>query len=353
MTKKLQYNEKPSTINNIGVDFESKRHAFNTYESESEKKERIAKNKEFKKSLIEIKRKILSNMQIDNPRDLIIDYLEINFLSSFDQSSDSFYEAIKEERSLAVSPDEVAYFNKKVRALNKIRTCKSHHYYADRELRAFIKRNLSKNKRSFIEQNGIFYEWVKLEESSNAYKNKMSEKKDIKELSEKVEAVQFGNSVTDFERALVLRELNVFIDSIAEKFNANTKKIKFAFGSRGRRGSMGYFLRSQNIISTNRNTIGVLCHEMGHFLDYENNLISNRISSKTVREYAKKIKEIKMTPKERRYYLSPVEIFARAFEEYCLKNMNLNDFSLTNHGRDLNPDLNLELVSLIERLLKK
>lgn len=348
------YNAKPSKVSNIGKDVSgAKRMNFDTYETEEERETKEQK-KATNKKLKAIKEQIKEELSKDQPdASHLATLLHCRFtcdhgFSLDDPEANTIIQQrrIQARNSLMGDGTERREFNRMINAYNNTR--KEIHslgidWLADR-LIAKMKRKYS-SRSSFIEETGRKFSWKKGEVTKETEGN-------ARYLEKHTVAVQFGNSVTDSERAYVLSELQDFIatwktDSRTNGFDISD--LAYSFGARGKAGSVAYYQPSGKILSVNRNNIGSIVHEIGHHLDYMNNLISNGISRETINTYRDSIKE-GMDRKSLQYYCSRKEIFARAFEAYCFReSMNFDEFAQC--GKAYLPELNEELVDLIERAL--
>lgn len=344
------YNAKPSNITNLGQDVSgAKRHNFDTYETTEQKEERrrVAKNdKAYKEAF---KAAVLAETP---DKALISKLVTEKFMADygFNAMDDATCHAIvMAKRKEAIANDTRKAFNDMVSAFNKTRKiahyCKSEHsYYFRRFIESSRKRY--QPKESFIEQSGARFDWKEFKDASNIDQH-------LEHLKNSASAVQFGNSVTDKERGYICQELSKFIkhwysNPITQSIVID--KVNWSFGARGKAGSVAYYNDSQKVISVNRNRIGSIIHELGHFIDYTFDMPSNKISRATINAYAETLPEY-MQGAERKYYCSRVEIFARAFEAYCYhKQIGFSPFAQV--GKDYLPELNDELISIIESVLK-
>ena len=97
-------------------------------------------------------------------------------------------------------------------------------------------------------------------------------------------------------------------------------------------------------------SILVVLHELGHYLDFHNRKLSNKISYSTIQAYRDTLPDY-MDRKMKAYYCSREEIFARAFEAYCY-DQTANFSAFAQCGAAYLPTLNEELTSLIEQALQ-
>lgn len=340
------YNARPSAVANIGNDVSgAKRHHFDTYETEQEKKERQAANRALKNLKAQIKTEILA----DEPDPIVVMRLlerEFELKFGFSPDPDVARDILKEMRVDATDRESINSFNSLVRAYNKlhkdIRGLDSP-TYGHYKLSVLQRRYRPKNK-PIGEQCGKAWDWKHFNDSEIKDLDKY-----VHFLTVHTSAVQFGNSVSDKERAYIIKELAEFLqawnqDSIFKQISL--RNVNWSFGARGKAGSVAYYEPKRDVISVNRNNIGSLIHEVGHFIDYKCGLISNDISNMTVIAYRDRIRE-GLTRNELNYFCSRKEIFARAFEAYCLKvKAGFSEFAQYAHSEYL-PDLNDELLTLI------
>jgi hypothetical protein len=341
------YNAKPSNISNLGVDLaNAKRHNFDTYETTEEREARERK-KALDNGLKEIKAKFKALILSDSPcyttlKQLLNDQFRLQY--GFDLNSPDPRGEARDYHSKVTYSE----YNKMVRAYNALKRDirdLSYEHYAKYYFAKMRKKYSPKT--SFTEQSGARFDWKKFTS-------------EVTDLPEKVEylrintrAIQFGNSVSDKERGYILIQMSEFLShwKIVEGLNTiDLSPVGWSFGARGKAGSVAYFQPSSNIISVNRDRIGSLIHEVGHYIDYSKGLPSNKISYDTVRAYAETLPK-EMSSKDRRYYCSRKEIFARAFEAYCFKiYAGFSEFAQV--GKDYLPELNSELIEIIEGVLK-
>lgn len=331
------YNARPANITNLGIDVSgAKRHNFDTYETEQEK----AVRKSHDKALKEVKEQIKEQALSESPNSEILALLiQKRFLLEHGFDCETDVSELNKRHSEALKDVSLrADFNKTVRAYNKarreIRDCQSLHRF--KYFLASLRKTYSAKKSSFIEQTGERFNWANLKESTSI-------EADIAYLKENSKAVQFGNSVSDKERASILAELTQFLKDWKHTSLAD---ISWSFGARGKAGSVAYYQHSLKVISVNRHLIGALIHEIGHYLDYNKGNPSSRISYETIKEYAESLPS-EMDYKARQYYCKREEIFARAFEAYFMGKVPA--FALC--GCAYLPKLSPELTELIEGVL--
>ena len=346
-TQSEYYNAKPCNISNIGADIAgAKRMHFDTYETDVER-EAKERRKAHDKGLRVIKEQFKAEILSNSTSALILsDLLNQQFFVQFgfDTSTKEASEIVSTRRFAANTRESIAAFNKMVRAYNRlrndIREVNSSHYFA-----WFV----GKMRRKFQPKqpfSGASYQWKDFEPSQV----------DITQVVESLKlysrAVQFGNSVTDKERGHILVKLSEFIQTWKENEMLNRidlSPIGWSFGARGKTGSVAYFQPGANVISVNRNNVGSLIHEVGHYLDYAASKVSNGITYDTVSKYADTLPK-DMDKKSLRYYCKREEIFARAFEAYCFKHyLGFDKFAQC--GKAYLPELNENLISVVEKAL--
>lgn len=351
---KTYYNAKPSNIGNIGADVSgAKRMHFDTYET-TEEKEAKAKRKATDKRLQANKEKIklcLSKDTISSPEGrsaliwLLNNQFEIQY--GFCPTSENVKAILAEKRQEARTSGKASEFNKMINAFNRVindvhRLRDS--YYFKYQIEKMRRRYAPKHK--FTEQSGKQFNWKEFQLTSDI-------KDETNFLKHNTSAVQFGNSVSDKERAYICSKLSNFIAQWRTDTRLNSitlMPIAWSFGARGRAGSVAYYVDSQKLISVNRNNIGSLIHEIGHYIDSVKGNISRKISYETINQYRESIKD-SLCHEDLRYYCQRHEIFARAFEAYCFKICaGFSDFAQC--GKDFLPELNTELIRLIEEALK-
>lgn len=346
METNTYYNAKPSRITNLGLDVSgAKRMNFDTYESDAEREKRKQGNRDLKAVKEAIKSEILAD-SVSAERLIQLYAKQFNLLHGFSPLDLDGGKIISEKRQQAKTREEISEFNKMVRAYNQFfrieRRFKYRFEYEVRKLRAKYQ-----PKNSFTEQSGKTFDWKKFDSSENDIAGK------IEYLNENAKAVQFGNSVSDKERGYILIELTKFLKhwgTIESLKDINLKPLAWSFGARGQTGSVAYYKSTQTLISVNRNNIGSLIHEIGHYIDDVRGHISRKISYETVIKYRDAIKS-GLDTKSLGYYCKKEEIFARAFEAYCLKICaGFSEFA--QFGTDYLPELNDDLMNTLGEALK-
>lgn len=346
-TQSQYYNAKPSKVTNIGIDVAgAKRMHFDTYETLEEKQAREvrkATDKRIKTLKEEFKSEVLSdNPNIEKILSLRASIFEVEY--QFNPNDPNARAIIMQRRSAVTNKESRDLFNKAVNSFNSLkRDAQKLSYNPSYYLRKIKERYAP--KKSFTEKSGMSYNW-------NQFKLTESNPTVLNFLAHNASAVQFGNSVTDNERAYICSELSDFIAlwrTDTRLNSVNLMPVRWSFGARGKAGSVAYYQPSQKVISVNRNRIGSLVHELGHFIDDMANNVSRKISYETVNKYRDSIKA-GLDSKSLNYYCKRTEIFARAFEAYCFSiNAEFSDFAQV--GKDYLPELNEELIGLIKEAL--
>lgn len=348
-TMNAYYNAKPSNISNIGADVSgAKRMHFDTYETDAEKEVRERK-KALDNGLKVIKEQLKAEILSAVPnRELISKLLNQQFslAHGLEYDSPESRSIIQERRNAAVTRESIAEFNKMIRAMNglrrDLRAVQSDYYF---KLYILKMRARYQPKHSFVEQTGKTFNWKDFTTTEN-----VTEKIDY--LKTNAKAVQFGNSVSDKERGYILVELTKFLKdwSIVEGLNnIDLSPVAWSFGARGKAGSVAYYQNANKLISVNRNNVGSLIHEIGHFIDAVSGNVSNSMSYEAVAYYRNSIKD-QVAGTDLKYYCQRCEIFARAFEAYCFSiYAGFSEFAQC--GKDYLPELTDELRGLVEKAL--
>jgi hypothetical protein len=347
---KQYYNAKPSKISNLGEDVHgAHRMYFDTYETPEERASK-ERSKQASKVYDAIKDQIKTLIK-DTPDPVVISELlnkQFELKYGFSVLAHDHSIVVSEKREQALKSKAYKEFNSMLRAYKKLKEELrevSSPYYFSRWLYKARKKYSEKN--TFIEQSGASETWKKYEGSDT---NLASAKQ---YLIVHANAVQFGNSVTDKERAYILTELKRFISHWHTCPNVNSidlSPISWSFGARGRAGSVAYYQPTTKVISVNRNRVGSLIHEIGHYIDYTKNKPSDAITYSTIKQYASSLPE-SMPRKEVQYYCKREEIFARSFEAYCIKH-SLGFERFEQCGKAYLPELNDELIKIIESAIK-
>lgn len=339
-TESQYYNARPSKISNLGADVAgAKRMNFDTYETAQEKAERKAKDQ----ALSDIKAQIKDLVLSDAPDVVLLkELLETRFRLQYGQSLDDALVYITSNRMILPAQE----INKLIDAYNRARReLRRIDYYGMSQIKAMRRKYGSKE--SFVELTGKKSAWKSFELTQ------LSET-DVNFLKETTNAVQFGNSISDNERAYIITKLSSFLrhwrglSGIYARYDLSD--ISWSFGARGKAGSVAYYQPAQKIISVNRDNIGSLIHEVGHHIDYTTGIPSKRISYKTIMDYRRKLTDMGITGKHLTYLLRKDEIFARAFEAYCYKK-EVGFSVFAQYGSQDLPDLNDDLIAIIEGLI--
>lgn len=333
--KSLQYNEKPTTINNIGADIpDASRHHFNTYTDEqkterertkTEKKNKDTRKADFKASLS----KASTRFEMIG---LIEQYEQINLciklkLSEFTSYNDIYAYVLANRTS-----NNVNAFNKFVRLKRRL------NYTRENELAAYFE---TKKVEKYQHITGIEKTWKTDDNLSNTA---------INFFSNNVKAIQFGNSLHENERIFNLNELEKGIIELKSLINFDFKRVGFSFGARGKAGSVAHYEDTNKVIAINRNRCGAIVHEIGHALDYQKGMISYNLPSSLVQRYREKIYANPALKVNSRYLLNIKEIFARAFEAY-MSTILSNQYLLDGDRSDW-PELNESDIAWIESVVK-
>lgn len=348
MSTHAYYNAKPSKISNIGLDVSgAKRMNFNTYETTEERQAREHK-KSVDNSIKLLKAAFKTEVLSESPnRELLLDLLRKQFIAGYEFDAlapDARYQVSERRKNFSSG----AAFNKMISAYNKLQRDK-YALSSDYGFKYWLNkmRRRYQPKESFTEQSGATFNWNQFNSNENDVAGK------VEYLSSHAKAVQFGNSVSDKERGYILIELVKFLEEfkLVELFDhIDLSPVSWSFGARGNAQSVAYYEYSRKLISVNRNNIGSLIHEVGHYIDDISGNISRKISYETVSNYRDSIKD-GMTHKELSYYCKREEIFARAFEAYCFKiYAGFSDFAQT--GKMFLPELNDNLIAVIKEALK-
>lgn len=339
------YNARPSEIGNLGRDVpEARRMHYDTYET-TEEREAKERTKAAKKELEALKAELKECLaESEVPCLKVIRLLNEMFVAKYDfdaMSSDVSAELSKRREVARLgSREEIKAYNGLASAYNKIRR-QIRYLESNYPQDTIIKlQRLYGSKKSFIEQTGKEFSWKSGKVSSVTTEA-------IEAAKTKTTAIQFGNGVSDKERAYLITEMNAFLAHWETVFpTVSIKPISWSFGARGKAGSVAYYQAVGRIISVNRNNVGSLIHEIGHYLDKS----SHKISSDTIRAYRDSLPSW-LDAKSLAYYCKRSEIFARAFEAYCLEiGAGFSAFAQT--GDAYLPVLNDELRQLIKETLE-
>jgi hypothetical protein len=206
-----------------------------------------------------------------------------------------------------------------------------------------------KSREAFTEYNGKKTDW---HTTTKAF--------DIKLLDGMVKAVQFGNSVPDSERVYCALNLAESILILRKYFTFDFASIGFAYGARGRAGSIAHYQDSAKVLAFNRHWDGALIHELGHAIDYHlgrlvgYSTISRCMPYEIRSAYGAKLRKIEnLSSKRRAYYMKPTEIFARMFEVYCEANIpELTPFMLSVFDRATLPDMDETTTEWLNETMK-
>jgi len=180
----------------------------------------------------------------------------------------------------------------------------------------------------------------------------------IQTLTDKVgiRAIQWGKSMTDKDRELALRQITESFYDLSEVLEVDVEdlslggKLALGVGSRGKPGCNAHYEPSNKIISIQRNKHGSLAHELFHAIDHQagekngkNNLLTN-YSERTIEdpEYKEIVTSLhkemnifksrmvttqtykNLSWKEKTYFSSPIEMFARIGETMVSRELEKN-----------------------------
>jgi hypothetical protein len=332
------YNARPSTIPNLGLDvYGAHRHNFDTYETNEEREKRKASDRRLKELNEALKAEILK----ESPSLSIVEaILKEKFFIAFNVRLNEV-EAYLRTLSKKGTEEALKQYRKIAKASNRLTrdlwlfkaTSRGFQHYI------YAQRKKLKPKNSFTEVVGRTFNWSKFEQTKTI-------ETDTEYLKANSKAIQFGNSVTDKERSYIIKELASFLKAWNEKRLPSLSELSWAFGARGKRGSVAYYKDSLKLISINRNNIGSLVHEVGHYLDHLNNDISKKISKETLVAYRDYLRDSGHAD-DISYYLQRSELFARAVEAYLLG--QFSEFAQVETS--YLPKLNDELTALVKEAL--
>jgi hypothetical protein len=322
-------NARPSNIKNIGDDIQgAARHNNDTYDNPAREKQ-----KREKKERNELKAQAAIEIKVSSNPLSVIEAFELNsYCQRFELANAS---NIAELKAIVLTKKESERFKEMAKDFNRMsrRVWKAKHMSEDQQRAYFDK----KTKETFHENNGLKKPWATSLDSFS-----------VETLSPMVRALQFGNSVTDNERIYCASNLKESLDLIAKHFDIETSKLGFAFGSRGKAGSVAHYQPSLKTLAFNRGWIGALAHELGHAIDHELGNISLSMPYNIKANYLQKIKD---NP-DRKYYAKNCEIFARMFEMYCFEKLGIrNEFFLSIFDMSVMPEMSPEIVVWLENVL--
>jgi Large polyvalent protein-associated domain 1 len=228
-----------------------------------------------------------------------------------------------------------------------------------------------KIKKTGFEERGIYAENKEYKIDGNKYKIK-SDTDAVAFFKANSRAVQFGNALPDQERKDHLVSCAKSIEDLSSltglRFKDLTQngKLAFSFSARGGAGAAAHYERGSKVINLTRDSgFGSLAHELGHALDNHANskmggssadYLSDSTSgpllgvAQTLKKLRSRIEKTaqyrSMNPKQRQYWTSNREMFARLFEAYVdkkaqkanLKNSYLVQLPVRENLRQLWPD---------------
>ena len=167
----------------------------------------------------------------------------------------------------------------------------------------------------------------------------------------KLRGVQWGNSVTDDERKHHATKLSEALADLADTLGVSDSaislggKLGIAIGARGKGGALAHYEPDQQVINLTRSKgVGSLAHEWAHALDHSieqfQGFASERIKEtpigkamSAVRQsignsgYSDRLRDVLhqdqfATPREREYWKSHSEVFARTMERYIQRKLH-------------------------------
>lgn len=340
------FNARPTQVQNLGEDVTgAARHHRDTYETEQERV--IAENeKQVKKELVKLKKQYAQNVEAIADEHLVSVISEYEILRYKMQhgipshlNGDELIGYIKTEYYAKRIPWKVA------KAYNTLNTKLSRIKYgmSTSKLRTYFEK---KKIDSFTETNGKIKPWLD--------ENILGINQELEFLKTRVRAVQFGNSVSDDERKYCAKNLADVIRIFDEKLPGMIQwnLLAFAFGARGKKGSVAHYERSTKTIQINKNNIGSLAHELGHAWDYAHDMEgSGMISWEYRNQYLQKLNKITLSSSYKSYLMKDTEIFARVFEQFVLKMLGeaCTEFLQSTHDEQVMPDLTEEIFERLKR----
>lgn len=337
-----QYNEKPSHFSNIGQDIlGAARHNNDTYETPEELRAKAAVKKQKSdlkqlKSDYENKLKTALSESTEAAVLLLKEYEFKKCVAENDLFNDFKGQDINQLRDFVVSCSDYKTKNLMIGKYNRLRN-KMHkiRYIRAIELSNYFQ---TKTKKNFQEVNGKKVNW---KTGSKTF--------DSTFLNNNVKAVQYGNSLTDNERIYVSENLETSIKILNKYIDFDFKKIGFSYGARGKAGSIAHYQDCNKVLAFNRNWDGALIHELGHAIDYDLNLASQKMPWSIQSRYRVKMQKYKGVL-DLNYYFRPREIFARMFEAYFKKIApDATDFMIfLNSGDGTLPNLDDETLNWFE-----
>jgi len=339
-----QFNEKPSSVPNLGQDIKgAARHHRDTYETPEElraKAQRKQVSGDAKRLEAEFKAKfaLALNESTERGQDVLKEYeLRKGQLGLGTEFSDTnqFRAAVMNETDRTKREVLRKKFNATINKINKIR------YIRPIELPRYFE---PKTKNQFREVNGREVTWQTENKSF-----------DVDFLKSSVASVQYGNSLSDSERVYVSENLVESIKILQKYFKPEfLKGLGFSYGARGKAGSIAHYQDSLKVLAFNRGWDGALIHELGHAIDYHLGLASWKITWEMKKRYEAKLKTNEFLWSQKKYYMKPVEIFARMFEAWVYSNMpERTEFMIFINGGTAIPDLGPEETEFMNEVLKE
>jgi hypothetical protein len=148
--------------------------------------------------------------------------------------------------------------------------------------------------------------------------------------------VEFDEDVDLQKVSVIAEQFMAFKETFFSSVDASTVSIRFR--KLGNHKALGLFYPSVSCLCVDVSSPSSLTHEFGHMIDYLNGNLSLKPEFiKVLNLYEKHISK-KMTEDKafatlmngkgkynKSYFLKPTEIFARSFELYCVKVLNVNN----------------------------
>ena len=352
MSAAKHYNARPSLVPNLGEDVpRAARHRNDTFETPEELRAKALKKKSNDGTKL-AKELFKKEIKATNDFHSVIGKYETRvFLAKFGETIAPFspkpLESLSEIKFSILGHSELRRNSELVRAFNRAINRVHRAKYRVRSLEDAENYLTPKKKDSFQEKIGHVSPW------------KSSEKvlcpTFAVAMTEKVKAVQFGNSVPENERVYVLKNLYVSLCAVNLILDYDFKSLSFSYGARGNGKSVAFYQDSLKVLSFNRHVDGALLHELGHAVDYSMGLVSWKLPSELIDVYRMKLRSKNIKGRAFTYYANRKEIFARLFEQFiALKlGMKLDDknFMFSNEAPEIMPDLNEDAIAWLEENL--
>lgn len=365
----MYYNAKPSELGNIGEDVSgAARHRNDTYENPEQARQK-AQAKQGAKSAAALRKSAAAILTPENYLDVINIY-EVQRLVL--TNPETFKDLKIENVGWKTAKTQVWDY---LQAL-KLTDSKAVYAISDKfnRMSRLVRRNeyrvtsfekaeayFNKPKHApFVEQNGRKTEW----KSQTGLSISDCKSAILPFLASNVKALQFGNSVPDSERVYCAEEMKTALEQMQSIFSFDWKTVGFSFGSRGHMGSIAHYEPDTKMIQTNRHWEGAMAHEMGHAIDYalgaqhdpKGRPASSAMPRPLVEKYRKQIWQNPAAKMNYQYYTNPVEIFARAFEQYVRELLSLHGvecsaFLQTTRDPSVMPEMCPDMVAFLDSVL--